>query len=237
MTDPQGRAGIVQRDSGAGGKSPRTRTRQATRQFRSTPPSNRTLRSTAGSASRALSRSGGLQLPEAKRNITTQGPGQAFLSLLELESDIPSSLGELLGKAPLSAALGAGDFALPTELEANVPIVYPEKSRFPTSVVPSPSVRHPRHRDPKETLQVMADVDMTDAPGPSAGKKATDSASKKLDGKKRFEVKKVGWLRISLAYRQLGLTFPTPGPGRGPLGLGYRRGQLCHLPEPYYGSL
>jgi hypothetical protein len=35
----------------------------------------------------------------------------------------------------------------------------------------------------------MADVDMTDAPGPSS-KKTTDSDGK-TDGKKRFEVKKV----------------------------------------------
>lgn len=45
---------------------------------------------------------------------------------------------------------------------------------------------------------------MTDAPGPSAGKKAADPAGKKLDGKKRFEVKKVGWLGISPAYRPPG---------------------------------
>lgn len=32
---------------------------------------------------------------------------------------------------------------------------------------------------------------MTDAPGPSSGKKPVDAANKKLDGKKRFEVKKV----------------------------------------------
>lgn len=32
---------------------------------------------------------------------------------------------------------------------------------------------------------------MTDAPGPSTGKKPADSAGKRLDGKKRFEVKKV----------------------------------------------
>lgn len=39
----------------------------------------------------------------------------------------------------------------------------------------------------------MADVDMTDAPGPSTSKQPADAANKKLDGKKRFEVKKVGW--------------------------------------------
>jgi len=35
----------------------------------------------------------------------------------------------------------------------------------------------------------MADVDMTDAPAPSGGKKPD---GKKGEGKKRFEVKKVG---------------------------------------------
>jgi hypothetical protein len=38
----------------------------------------------------------------------------------------------------------------------------------------------------------MADVDMTDAPaGPSTAKKAGNGGSKKVDGKKKFEVKKV----------------------------------------------
>lgn len=43
----------------------------------------------------------------------------------------------------------------------------------------------------------MADVDMTDAPGPSTGKKPAVPASKKLDGKKRFEVKKVDDLLLA----------------------------------------
>jgi hypothetical protein len=38
----------------------------------------------------------------------------------------------------------------------------------------------------------MADVDMTDAPAPSSGKKPD---GKKGEGKKRFEVKKVGTSR------------------------------------------
>ncbi|CAI4211434.1 unnamed protein product [Parascedosporium putredinis] len=37
----------------------------------------------------------------------------------------------------------------------------------------------------------MADVDMTDAPGPASGKKAAGAGSKKLDGKQKFEVKKL----------------------------------------------
>jgi len=37
----------------------------------------------------------------------------------------------------------------------------------------------------------MADIDMTDAPGPSTSKKAGDAEGKITDGKKRFEVKKV----------------------------------------------
>jgi hypothetical protein len=36
----------------------------------------------------------------------------------------------------------------------------------------------------------MAEIDMTDAPGPST-KKTQDADSKLQDGKKRFEVKKV----------------------------------------------
>lgn len=54
----------------------------------------------------------------------------------------------------------------------------------------------------------MADVDMTDAPGPSAGKKPADAVSKKLDGKKRFEVKKVGCLGTPSAPHGLRLTTP-----------------------------
>lgn len=45
---------------------------------------------------------------------------------------------------------------------------------------------------------------MTDAPGPSAGKKAADSATKKLDGKKRFEVKKVSFTSVPAACMDLG---------------------------------
>ena len=48
-------------------------------------------------------------------------------------------------------------------------------------------------------------TDAPGAPGPSTDKKAVVSASKKaLDDKKRFEVKKVGWLGMSLAYRRPG---------------------------------
>ena len=53
-------------------------------------------------------------------------------------------------------------------------------------------------------------TDAPGAPGPSSGKKPTGSASKKaLDDKKRFEVKKVGWLGISLGYCRPGLTLTT----------------------------
>lgn len=43
----------------------------------------------------------------------------------------------------------------------------------------------------------MADVDMTDAPGPST-KKGGDAEGKAADGKKRFEVKKVSSWRLHL---------------------------------------
>lgn len=65
----------------------------------------------------------------------------------------------------------------------------------------------------------MADVDMTDAPGTTVAKKATDGETKVADGKKRFEVKKVGTLTVAYfpqAHRCL-------VERRCPLGVGYCR--------------
>lgn len=50
----------------------------------------------------------------------------------------------------------------------------------------------------------MADVDMTDAPGPASGKKAAGAGGKKLDGKQKFEVKKVPYTSdLGLVYKRL----------------------------------
>ncbi|PKS11873.1 hypothetical protein jhhlp_001167 [Lomentospora prolificans] len=46
----------------------------------------------------------------------------------------------------------------------------------------------------------MADIDMTDAPGPAGGKKNADTGSKKIDGKKKFEVKKVQWCQLAPSF-------------------------------------
>lgn len=59
---------------------------------------------------------------------------------------------------------------------------------------------------------------------------AKDSSS---DGKKKFEVKKVRKSTLG-AILTMRLTSP-PVERRGPLGLGYCRRQLRHLPKPHHG--
>lgn len=61
--------------------------------------------------------------------------------------------------------------------------------------------------------------------------KSTDSA---VDGKKKFEVKKVHNNRhLQSSVAQLTIVYLVEC--RGAVGVGYCRGQLCHLPQPYHG--
>jgi len=83
----------------------------------------------------------------------------------------------------------------------------------------------------------MADVDMTDAPGPSSKKAAADGDVAKNDGKKRFEVKKVGGISGTLCCATLSMADYFPVECCRPLGVGHCGGQLRHLPESHYGSL
>ena len=87
----------------------------------------------------------------------------------------------------------------------------------------------------------MADVDMPDA-GPSvpAKGKATVKSSKSgaadggLDGKKRFEVKKVRH-QHDVHLDMLANCFVVECCSF--MGVGHRCRQLCHLQKPYYGPL
>ena len=86
----------------------------------------------------------------------------------------------------------------------------------------------------------MADIDMTDAPSASTASAKNAVGKSKADGaeggegKKRFEVKKVGHLQ--LLSRSSGANTLTVERS-GSLGLGYSGRQLCYLPKPYHGSL
>ena len=98
---------------------------------------------------------------------------------------------------------------------------------------------HTSHRRPNfyttlstNTSAAMADVEMTDAPPKNKTSKAGGAGD--AEGKKRFEIKKVGsednpcWdmpLMIGLVERCRAL------------GVGYRSRQLCDLSKPHHGSL
>jgi hypothetical protein len=85
----------------------------------------------------------------------------------------------------------------------------------------------------------MADVDMTDAPTAVAPKTAKTSKSEGADSKKpRFEVKKVIPLHTlpTLTLSSL-LTNRITVERRRALGMGHRRRQLRHLPQPHHGSM
>jgi len=77
----------------------------------------------------------------------------------------------------------------------------------------------------------MADVEMSDAPAKTA-KVGTDSA---VDGKKRFEVKKVA--KPQHVQESEWETDNLEVECSGTLGLGYCSRQLCYLPQPHHGSV
>ncbi|KAJ5610103.1 ubiquitin ligase subunit HrtA [Penicillium lagena] len=84
----------------------------------------------------------------------------------------------------------------------------------------------------------MADVEMKEASaGASAkGKTVSKGSDSAADGKKKFEVKKVPnnkHLQSSIAEPPLTTIYLVER--RGAMGVGYRGGQLCHLPQPYHG--
>lgn len=65
------------------------------------------------------------------------------------------------------------------------------------------------------------------------GKAAKVGADAGTDGKKRFEVKKVRPDSVQFHGTHLSLVVERSSS----LGMGYRRGQLRHLPEPHHGSV
>lgn len=84
----------------------------------------------------------------------------------------------------------------------------------------------------------MADVDMPDAPtaAPVIKKKGGAAGDGEVkEGKKRFEVKKVGNLPARPWVQPR--ADRTPVERRRALGVGYRCRQLRHLPKPHYGPL
>jgi hypothetical protein len=91
----------------------------------------------------------------------------------------------------------------------------------------------------------MADIDMTDAPSGSGsaqvkkalGKSKATPGEGASDGKKRFEVKKVGHNSFWCFYEELDCLHERIVERRGSMGMGYRCRQLCYLQKPYYGSL
>lgn len=85
----------------------------------------------------------------------------------------------------------------------------------------------------------MADVDMTDAPSGStapvkkgAGKGKIGAADAGGSDKKRFEVKKARYTFCPMSSTDGSLVECSSS-----MGMGYCRGQLCHLQKPHYGSL
>lgn len=80
----------------------------------------------------------------------------------------------------------------------------------------------------------MADVEMSDAP--TAAKKADGTVAKSGDGKKKFEVKKVG-CSADLGSERRTRRLTVPVECGVPLGLGYRRRQLRYLPKSHHGPL
>lgn len=82
----------------------------------------------------------------------------------------------------------------------------------------------------------MADVEMVDAGAAPKVKSSKAGVSDAMDGKKRFEVKKVSYNHAEMYARTgSGVLTATSVERCGTMGMGHCGRQLCHLPQPHYG--